>query len=83
MVDIQLTDTLPDGWRLWLDWHRAIAPDNAAEISALEEDRGRYMGYVRAVARRRADAHLEEPITSAPTNNAKRPLLRGSSNIAT
>jgi cyclopropane fatty-acyl-phospholipid synthase-like methyltransferase len=77
IVDVQLADTLPDGWQLWLDWHRAIAPDNAAEISALEDDRGRYLGYVRAVARRRADVHLEEPITSVPANYTKRPLLRG------
>jgi cyclopropane fatty-acyl-phospholipid synthase-like methyltransferase len=77
-VDVQVADTLPDGWQLWLDWHRAIAPDNAAEISAVENDRGRYLGYVRAVARRRADVRLEEPIASVPANYTKRPLLRGS-----
>ena len=78
IVDVQVTDTLPDGWRLWLDWHRAIAPDNAAEISAVEADAGRYLGYVRAVARRRSEVHLEEPITSVPANYTRRPLLRGS-----
>src|SRR5438477_6166512 len=61
ILDVALADTLPDGWRLWLDWLKVIAPDNAAEIAALEADRGRYLGYVRAVGRRRAGVHLEEP----------------------
>ena len=41
ILDIEVADTLPDGWRFWLDWHRAVAPDNVAEIQALEADRGR------------------------------------------
>src|SRR4051812_13606405 len=49
VVDITAADTLADGWRLWRDWHRVIAPDNAAEIRALEADAGRYLGYVRMV----------------------------------
>ena len=52
-MDIEVADTMADGWQRWLDWHRAIAPDNAAEIKALEADRGRYLGYVRVVGRRR------------------------------
>jgi hypothetical protein len=34
IVEVEAADTLLDGWRLWLDWHRAVAPDNAAEITA-------------------------------------------------
>ena len=45
-----LADAMPDGWRRWLDWHRAVAPDNAVEIEALEADEGRTLGYVRVVA---------------------------------
>ncbi|WP_206352489.1 SAM-dependent methyltransferase [Tautonia rosea] len=78
IVDVELVDTLPDGWRLWRDWLEAIAPDNTTEIGALEDDRGRYLGYVRAVGRRRADVHLEEPIVSIPGEYVRRPLLRGS-----
>jgi SAM-dependent methyltransferase len=78
VVDVGTADALPDGWRLWLDWHRAVAPDNAAEIAALEADRGRYLGYVRAVGRRRAGVRPEEPIVSIPAQYAPRPLLRGS-----
>ena len=72
-----LADTMPDGWRLWLDWHRAIAPDNLQEIKALEADRGRYLGYVRVVGRRRADALLYDPVVSVPVEYRKTPLLRG------
>ena len=78
IVDVALTDSLPDGWQLWRDWVAVIAPENAAETEALEEDAGRYLGYVRAVARRRGDVELPEPVLSVPTRYKKRPLLRGS-----
>lgn len=76
IVDVSAADTLPDGWRLWLDWHRVIAPGNAAEIQALEADAGRYLGYVRVVGRRRAGVRLDEPVTSVPTEYARRPVVR-------
>jgi cyclopropane fatty-acyl-phospholipid synthase-like methyltransferase len=76
LVDIAVADALPDGWRLWRDWHRVIAPGNAAEIRALEADAGRYLGYVRVVGRRRADVRLDEPVTCVPTEYAERPVLR-------
>ena len=47
IVDIELADSMPDGWQRWLDWHRVIAPNNAVEIQALEADQGSYLGYVR------------------------------------
>jgi cyclopropane fatty-acyl-phospholipid synthase-like methyltransferase len=76
IVNVKLADTMPDGWQRWLDWHHVVAPDNAAEIQALEADRGRYLGYVRVVAHRRSDVKLEEPVTSVPTAYVKKPLLR-------
>jgi SAM-dependent methyltransferase len=76
ILDIELADTLPDGWRLWLEWLRLIAPDNVTEIRTLEADAGRHLGYVRAVGRRRADAQLPEPIVSVPEEYVKQPLLR-------
>jgi cyclopropane fatty-acyl-phospholipid synthase-like methyltransferase len=78
IVDIQAADTMPDGWKLWRDWHKAIAPDNVAEIQALEADQGQTLGYVRLVGRRREDAKLEELITSVPAEYTRKPLLRGS-----
>ena len=76
IMEIELADTMPDGWQLWLDWHRAIAPDNETEINAIEADRGNYLGYVRLVGRRDGRAKLEDPIMSIPTQYTKTPLLR-------
>ena len=76
-TDIVAADTMPDGWQRWVEWHRAIAPDNLQEITALEADRGRYLGYVRLVGRKRADAVLNDPVVSVPVEYRKAPLLRG------
>jgi cyclopropane fatty-acyl-phospholipid synthase-like methyltransferase len=76
ILDVELADHMPDGWRLWLDWLRLIAPDNAAEIQALQADAGSHLGYVRAVGRRRSDASLDEPVVSVPMQYVKQPLLR-------
>lgn len=76
IVDIALADTLEDGWKYWREWQLAIAPDNASELAALEDDHGRNLGYVRVIASRRADAQLEEPIVSIPAQYSRHPLLR-------
>jgi SAM-dependent methyltransferase len=78
ILDIEVADTLSDGWRFWLDWLRLVAPDNATEIRTLEADSGRNLGYVRVVGRRRAEAQLPEPVVSVPAQYVKKPLLRGS-----
>jgi cyclopropane fatty-acyl-phospholipid synthase-like methyltransferase len=78
ILDIERADTMPDGWRLWLDWHKANFPDNKTEIQALEADRGSYFAYIRLVGRRRADVQLMEPIISLPAQYTKKPLRRGS-----
>jgi SAM-dependent methyltransferase len=76
IVEVSVADMMPDGWERWLDWQRTIAPDNVAEIRALEADRGSHLGYVRVVGRRRAGTELEAPITSVPESYTKVPLLR-------
>jgi len=76
IIDIELADTMPDGWQLWLDWHRVIAPNNEAEIKALEADGGSYLGYVRVVGRRQGTAELTDLVASLPANYKKEPLLR-------
>jgi SAM-dependent methyltransferase len=76
IMDIDLADNMPDGWQRWLDWHRVIAPDNAAEIKAVEADCGSYLGYARVVGRRRGQAKLEDSIVSMPAEYTKKPLLR-------
>ncbi len=77
IVDIERSDCMPDGWRLWLEWLRTVAPDNQMEIQALESDGGRHLGYNRMVARRRLNACLNEPIVAIPSNYVRKPLLRG------
>lgn len=76
ILDIQLADTLTDGWRFWLESLRTVAPDNSTEIAALEADSGRYIGYIRVAGRRRADAPVFAPIESIPAHYVKHPLLR-------
>jgi cyclopropane fatty-acyl-phospholipid synthase-like methyltransferase len=76
IMSVEVADTMPDGWQVWLNWHKAQFSDNEAEIKALEADRGRYLGYVRVVGRREKDMKLEEPITSLPEQYRREPLLR-------
>ncbi len=77
ILDIDLADSMPDGWQRWLDWHRVIAPDNDVEIKALEADMGRCLGYVRLVGRRNSQANLADPIVPLAAQYTKKPLLRG------
>lgn len=77
LVDVEVADTMTDGWKVWLDWHRAVCPENAVEIQAIEADAGRTLGYIRNIARLRTDARLEPPITSIPSMDYQsQPLLR-------
>jgi ubiquinone/menaquinone biosynthesis C-methylase UbiE len=76
IMDIDLADTMPDGWQRWLDWQRVVAPDNEAEITALEADHGRWLGYVRLIGRRRGQAILSDQIDSVPAQYTRMPLLR-------
>lgn len=77
IIEIILADNMPEGWQLWLDWHRAEFPDNVAEITALAADRGNYLGYVRVVGHRQNRSKLEDPVASFPEQYTKKPLLRG------
>lgn len=76
ILDVEVADTMPDGWRRWLDWQHAAAPDNTTEIDVIGADAGRHLGYVRAVGRRRTDTVLDEPIVAIPVEYVPAPLLR-------
>ena len=76
ILDVDLADTMPDGWQRWLDWIRLIAPENEVEIRALEADRGSYLGYVRAMGHRMDHVKLDDPVVSVATQYIKTPLLR-------
>lgn len=58
IVDVQIADNLPDGWQVWLDWHKLIAPDNHIEIAAVEADVGQNLTYVRVIANRNPSTEL-------------------------
>jgi SAM-dependent methyltransferase len=75
VVAVESADTMPGGWERWLQWQHTVAPDNSVEIAALEADRGRYLGYVRAVGRRRPDAAPDEPIISIPVEYERHSVL--------
>jgi cyclopropane fatty-acyl-phospholipid synthase-like methyltransferase len=77
IMDVEVADTMTDGWQRWLEWQRAVAPGNAPEITALEADRGSYLGYVRLVGRRRRGVTLADHIVSLPVEYTKKALLRG------
>lgn len=76
MVDVKLADSMIDGWKFWLRWHHAIAPDNTIEIDAIEQDAGRYLGYVRTIAQKRNGVTLEEPVITIPFDYTKKPVMR-------
>jgi SAM-dependent methyltransferase len=81
IMNVELADTMPDGWQVWLDWHHAVAPENATEIKAIATDAGRYLGYIRVVGRRQGEVKLEDycwpdTMRSFPAQYTKKPLLR-------
>jgi SAM-dependent methyltransferase len=77
IVGVDVADTMADGWKLWIEWQRAVAPDNELELRAIADDRGANLGYVRVVGRTKDSAHLGEQIISVPTEYERKPLLRG------
>jgi cyclopropane fatty-acyl-phospholipid synthase-like methyltransferase len=75
-VTVDLADHMPEGVEAWLAWQQVVCPENSTEIKALQADGGRYLGYVRVVGHRRADAHLDDPIVSIPAQYIEKPLMR-------
>lgn len=76
VLDIEIADAMHDGWQAWLAWQHRACPDNRVEIDTVQADRGRYLGYVRVVGRRRTEAILDKPIVSLPVDYTKHPMLR-------
>jgi len=60
LVDVELADTLDDGWKHWLTFQEACVAAGKCrdedELPALRADQGRYLGFVRMVARHKGDA---------------------------
>ena len=57
LVDVELADILPDGWRDWVQLDKAVQAAGVAkfpsEAETVEADTGRYLGFVRMIARRK------------------------------
>lgn len=68
-----------NGWQVWLDCTRPHFV-TTREINTLEADRGRYLGYIRVVGRRRPGAKFEDcwpdAMRSMPVQYSRKPLLR-------
>lgn len=55
LVNVRSTDTMTDGWKLWLNWAEATeCPEWYLET--LERDAGEFLGYIRVVAEKTAEA---------------------------
>lgn len=76
VLDVEIADTLDNGCQYWLESLRAVAPQNQTEITALEADAGRHIGYIRVTGRRRTDAPVFDPIVSIPASYEHKTLLR-------
>jgi hypothetical protein len=82
IVEVEVAESMPDGWKRWLEWQHLVAPDNFEEIAAVKSDAGRCLGYVRLAAHRRPDTKLEEHCwpdtlrTLVPAHYIRKPLLR-------
>jgi SAM-dependent methyltransferase len=82
IVDVEVADTMPDGWRFWLDWYNAAHPGSTMQIETLNADQGQFLGYIRMAGRRRHDAKLvdycwPDTMRALPVKYEQCPLLRG------
>lgn len=57
LVDVEIADTMPDGWRYWLQYEKACAEAGTlifpSEEETLEADSGRYLALIRMIGRRK------------------------------
>jgi SAM-dependent methyltransferase len=81
IVAVEIDDALEEGWRYWLEWIKAVAPDNVEEAAAVAADAGRCLGYVRCVGRR-LDTPIGPPVDAVPTHYTRAPLLRDEARAA-
>ncbi|GAB5442970.1 MAG: cyclopropane-fatty-acyl-phospholipid synthase family protein [Fuerstiella sp.] len=84
IVDVRISDDMPNAASNWLDWQQTAHPDNTSEIEALKADDGQLLTYTRTIAERRPDAGLvdycwPDNLKSFPDGYVWQPLLRGES----
>jgi len=44
IVDVEVADSMPDGWLRWLDWHRAVAPETRQKLGRSKPTAVSYLG---------------------------------------
>lgn len=57
LVDIEVADSLPEGWNLWMKWETTAKASGlwqrSGDIELLTADGGEYLGFTRMVARKK------------------------------
>ncbi len=55
LVEVQKTETLEDGWKLWTTWAKA---GNSTDwyLNAIREDAGEHLGYIKMIAKKKENA---------------------------
>jgi SAM-dependent methyltransferase len=57
LVDVEIADTMPDGWKHWIQYENACEEAGTllfpSEAETLEADKGRYLALVRMVGRKK------------------------------
>ena len=66
LVDVEVADILPDGWRFWLQYEKACEEAGTlifpSEEEILEADAGRYLALVRVTGRKK-EQRVDDPRT--------------------
>ena len=62
LVNVEIAESMPDGWQVWLRAEEAEyafrnpeayeSGDTGSDAKVLREDKGRYIGFIRMIARR-------------------------------
>lgn len=66
LVEIEVSDTMPDGWKHWLQWSHAIAEcetgisPRGMHYRAITADQGEHLGYIRLVGQRNPTRCLDD-----------------------
>ncbi len=65
LVDMELVETMPDGWRHWLQFYKArqVAGErkpNSWDLEVMQADQGEYVALIRMIARRSEHSKAKE-----------------------
>ncbi len=55
LVDIDLSETMKDGWKLWVEWAKKGSSTDWY-LRSIVEDAGKHLGYIKMIARKKENA---------------------------